>query len=477
MALVNVLRFWLALIQGGMGIGISGWKLARAVSMAGGLGIVSGTAIHFVFARILQLGDPGGHYKRAIDAFPFTQVAKRVYERYFISGGKRKDEKFKDIEMFSISPSRDLIELIMLANFAEVWLAKEGHIGSIGINYLEKIQIAHVYSLYGAILAGVDFVTVGAGIPSQFPGVMERLVCGQETEYRLDVTDAVSGEFTIKFNPKIFFGQIETRELKIPEFFPIISSTVLAKRMAKELSGKIAVFIIEGPTAGGHNAPPRVKNVFNERKEPIYGPKDKVDLAEIRKLGIPFILAGGYAHFERIEAAISEDAAGVQLGSIFQFCEESGLHPDLKKLAIKLALEEKLHVFTSMVSPTGYPFKIALLPGTLSEKEVYEARSRICDLGLLREIYKISDGKVGYRCSAEPIKSYIAKGGDENNTIGKVCLCNCLLSNLGLGQIRANEYIEPPLVTSGDDISFIRQLLKSAEESYSAKDVINYVIQ
>jgi nitronate monooxygenase len=477
MALVELLRYWFALIQGGMGIGISGWRLARAVSMAGGLGIVSGTAIHFVFVRILQLGDPGGHYKRAVDAFPYQEAAQRVYRRYFIKGGKRKEDRFKDIEMLSISPSHDLIELIILANFAEVWLAKEGHPGFVGINFLEKVQIPHIYSLYGAMLAGVNFVTIGAGIPSQFPGIMERLTRGQEVEYRLDVIGAESGEFTTKFDPKIIFEQIETHELKIPLFFPIISSTILAKRMAKELPEKIAAFIIEGPTAGGHNAPPRVKGVFNSKNEPVYGVKDEVNLVEIGKIGIPYILAGSFPHHEKINQAVFQGAVGVQLGSIFQFCRESGLRLDLKHLAIELALQEELNIFTSMVSPTGYPFKIALLPGTLSEKDVYESRLRICDLGLLREIYKIGDGLVGYRCSAEPVKAYIAKGGNGTNTIGKACLCNCLLSNLGLGQVRTGDYIEPPLVTCGDDISFLLQLLKNADESYFALDAINHVIQ
>ena len=33
------------IIQGGMGVGISGWPLARAVAQAGQLGVVSGTAL------------------------------------------------------------------------------------------------------------------------------------------------------------------------------------------------------------------------------------------------------------------------------------------------------------------------------------------------------------------------------------------------------------------------------------------------
>jgi nitronate monooxygenase len=51
-------------------------------------------------------------------------------------------------------------------------------------------------------------------------------------------------------------------------------------------------FIIEGPTAGGHNAPPRGGMVLDANKEPIYGPKDAVDLEGMRKLGLPFYLPG-----------------------------------------------------------------------------------------------------------------------------------------------------------------------------------------
>ena len=53
------------IIQGGMGIAVSNWKLAREVSKAGQLGIVSGTSIDNVLARRLQNGDPTGKIGRA----------------------------------------------------------------------------------------------------------------------------------------------------------------------------------------------------------------------------------------------------------------------------------------------------------------------------------------------------------------------------------------------------------------------------
>ena len=53
-----------------MGVGISNWRLASAVSRLGQLGVVSGTALDQVLARRLQDGDPGGHVRRSLARFP-----------------------------------------------------------------------------------------------------------------------------------------------------------------------------------------------------------------------------------------------------------------------------------------------------------------------------------------------------------------------------------------------------------------------
>jgi hypothetical protein len=44
------------IIQGGMGIRISSWELARAVSQKGELGVISGTGIDTIMVRTLQNG-------------------------------------------------------------------------------------------------------------------------------------------------------------------------------------------------------------------------------------------------------------------------------------------------------------------------------------------------------------------------------------------------------------------------------------
>jgi nitronate monooxygenase len=166
------------IIQGGMGAGVSDWRLARAVSLAGQLGVVSGTALACILVRRLQVGDPDGHMRRALAQFPLPQVATKILADYFIPGGKAPDAPFKLTPLPSLQPGGDFVALTVAANFVEVFLAKEGHGGRVGINFLEKIQFPTLASLYGAMLAGVDYVLMGAGIPRAIPGILDQLARG-----------------------------------------------------------------------------------------------------------------------------------------------------------------------------------------------------------------------------------------------------------------------------------------------------------
>ena len=76
------------IIQGGMGVGVSDWVLARAVALRGQLGVVSGTALDSLFVRRLQDGDIGGHMRRAMEQFPVPGVASEVLKRYFLAEGR-----------------------------------------------------------------------------------------------------------------------------------------------------------------------------------------------------------------------------------------------------------------------------------------------------------------------------------------------------------------------------------------------------
>src|SRR3954469_7177083 len=150
------------IIQGGMGAGVSNWRLANAVSRQGQLGVVSGTALDQVFARRLQDGDPGGHMRRAMDHFPFPEIAARIRDTWFIEGGKAADKPYKRPTPATKDGPREVRELCIVSNFVEVFLARENHDNPVGINYLEKIQLPLLASAYGAMLAGVSYVLIGA---------------------------------------------------------------------------------------------------------------------------------------------------------------------------------------------------------------------------------------------------------------------------------------------------------------------------
>ena len=464
-----------------MGVGVSNWRLAQAVSKLGQLGVVSGTALDSVFVRRLADGDKGGYMRRGLDAFPFQEMAKRIWQEYFVPGGKSASTPYKTLPMHQKNDSRKLVELCMVSNFVEVLLAREGHDNPVGINFLEKVQMPHLASIYGAMLAGVGYVLMGAGIPLHIPGVLDAFAAHKPAEYRLAVTGAAQEQFAnmdtlMRLDPAEY-AEGPLPAMRRPRFLAIVSSNTLAATMLRRANGRVDGFIVETPTAGGHNAPPRGKLQLNATGEPVYGERDRVNVEDMRALGVPFWLAGGYGNAAKLREALDQGAAGVQVGTAFAFSRESGMRPDLKARLIQQAIAGTGEVFTDpLASPTGFPFKVAQLAGTTSAADVYEARTRTCDLGYLREPYAMGEGQIGYRCSAEPVETYVAKGGKIEETVGRKCLCNTLMANIGHEQIRRDGSVEPALITVGDDLNTIAQFIAPGRESYSAADVVERLL-
>lgn len=466
------------IIQGGMGVAVSNWRLARAVSLAGQLGVVSGTLLPVVQVRLLQQGDPGGHLRRAFKHFPIPAIADRIWREYFVDGGISASSSFKLTPMPSLTLSQAFVELTVLANFAEVFLAKEGHSGQVGINLLEKVQLPTLPSLYGAMLAGVDTVLMGAGIPRSIPGVLDRLAQGEPVELKIDIEGAAPDDpaRVQPFDPRRFFGET-LPAVKRPSFIAIVSSATLASTLAKKSNGRVDGFVIEGAVAGGHNAPPRGPLQLTASGEPIYGPRDIPDLPKFRELGLPFWLAGAFSRPGKIVEAQAEGAVGVQVGTAFAFCEESGILPEIKRRVRDLIHTGTARVHTDpLASPTGFPFKVAQLVHTLSEAATYAKRPRLCDLGYLRQLFKRTDGSVGYRCAAEPVGDFVRKGGDEAATAGRKCLCNGLAATVGLGQVDSDGIPEPPIITAGDELTQLARYFDFSRGSYSAADVIRVLL-
>lgn len=461
------------IIQGGMGAAVSSWRLARAVAQRGQLGVVSGVALDLVLARRLQDGDVD--VLRALSHFPNQEMAQRAVSRLYREGGRPEGTPYVPLPHLTVHPHRATLELVVLGGFAEVFLAKEGHDGLIGINCLEKIQLSTPGTLLGAMIAGVDAVLMGAGIPREIPRTLDTLARGEIVHFPIDVDGADSTSFTLDVDPREVVGP-HLPPLNRPPFLAIVSAHVLAQFLARDAEVRPDGFVVEAPPAGGHNAPPR-KTVIDEDGEMIFGPRDEPDLAKIAAIGLPFWLAGAAGTPQALVDARAAGAKGVQVGTDFALSTDSGLDPDIRATLIARLVDRSLHVKTDpLASPTGFPFKVAQLQDTLADPEVYAARPRLCDLGFLRTPYLKDADTVGYRCASEPEHMYVKKGGTIEDTVGRQCICNGLVAAVGMGQTRKDGYSEFPIVTLGSDGEGPRQLAALYPDGWTAQQVVDWLL-
>ena len=464
------------IIQGGMGIAISSWKLAREVAMAGELGVVSGTSIDAVITRRLQDGDLDGSVRRALSHFPDQVIADEVLKRFYVDGGIEPSATYLPVPKLSLHPSDFAAQLLVVSNFVEVWLAKENHDGLIGINFLEKIQLATPASIYGALLADVDYILMGAGIPSEIPRMIRDLVENQKTDMPISVENATQ-KYRLRFDPKLI-SRSQPHQLKKPIFLAIVSSHILAAYLNKDDATRPDGFVIEGTSAGGHNAPPRGKTPIGEDGQSLFSEKDDADIEKVRSIGLPFWLAGGYSTPEKVLEAIEAGAQGAQVGSLFALSQESGLLDSLRTEILEKIKNDSLNVITDPLgSPTSFPFKYIELNQTISDHELFEERRRLCDLGYLRTVVEKADHRIAYRCAGEPEKTFLFKEGEPGGTHEKKCLCNALMANIGMPQHRIDGYEELPLITLGSDQKGEKELLAQYPEGWSAREALGYLVK
>lgn len=458
-----------------MGAAVSDWRLARQVALAGQLGVVSGTALDSVLARRLQDGDPGGHMRRALAHFPVPEVADRALERYFRPEGRAEGQAYLPTPNLTLNPVSRSRELCVLSAFVEVWLAKEGHDGPVGINLLEKIQLAIVPALYGSMLADVDYVLVGAGIPAKIPRLLNQLARHEQTVMDVHV-DGATQTYSTSLNPHDVVPEGTLPALRRPMFLAIISSHPLAAYLTKEEITTPDGFVVEGHVAGGHNTPPRGRMQITDTGEPVYGARDEADLAKIAKYGLPFWVAGAQASPEQIQQVRESGAQGVQVGTIFALSSDSGTTEENRTLLLEALTEDRLEVKTdALASPTGFPFKVVPMEGTIGGDETYTARERICDLAYLRTPFERSPGQLGYRCPSEPQDDYVRKGGELSNTVGRKCLCNGLMATVGMPQVRSGVE-EGALLTLGSDLTAAKELLRRHPEGWTARQALDYLL-
>jgi NAD(P)H-dependent flavin oxidoreductase YrpB (nitropropane dioxygenase family) len=466
----------LDVLVGGMGVDISSVELVSTVASdpSGRFsGSLSATGLTDVYARLLQLGDDGGVVRKAFDAFrdlvpSLADDVERLYRKYYVPGGKGPTEMLKGFSIAGPTPPRDVQIFTVLATYAHVWRTKAlAPHRPVGVNFLRKIERMLLYGLYGAMLAGADWVVVGAGDPGDVPGILDDLARNQPVALPIKVATVPHGEHTIRFDPRELVGPDLPPPAR-PAFLAIVSSHLQAQALAANSATRPEGFVVEGPSAGGHNAPPRNRERDGHGGY-VYGPEDDADLGAVRAVGLPFWVAGGYG---RPEAPGGNGPhLRRQVGTLYALSNESGMEADLRRRVLTMIWRRELDVVASVnASPSGFPFRVANVPGTAGHADTYAARTRVCTLGYLRG-WRYRDGRVVGLCPADDTACFAKSGGPAWRTDGSMCLCNGLLATCSLGQPG-----EPALVTLGDTgpVRDLQQRLRRTE--YSATEASAYLL-
>ena len=438
-------------IQGGTAVATSSWRPASGIARAGQLGVVSGTAVDLTLARRLQDGDPDGSVRRALAAFPAPQVAARVLDRYFRDAGRGPDEPYDPIPRLALRQKPEAQELLVLGAFVEVWLAKDGAVGPVGIDILASIRMASPTTLYGAMLAGADHVLVTGEVPRRFPVLIDRLVRHRAVSLPVPVEGDPEAGHSITLDPAALLG-VDLAPLPRPRLLAVLSPAEVPEVLDMDPDDRPDGLVLEGETDEGI----------------------RLALAEA---DLPYWLAGTAGTPEALAAARASGAAGIRVESLASLSSDSDLVPELRARLLGLLRAGDLEVRADhRVSPTGTPFTVAQVPGTLSEPELAAARPRLCDLGYLRTPFLNERGSVGYRCSAEPEHVAERKGVAAAEISGRGCLCNSLVAAIGLAQVRADGYVEQPLVTLGLDLDGAHRLVEVYPDGWTAAQAVAWLV-
>ena len=248
--------------------------------------------------------------------------------------------------------------------------------------------------------------------------------------------------------------------LERPRFLAIVSSNTLAATMLRRANGRVDGLVIESPTAGGHNAPPRGKLQLNAAGEPVYGERDRVNMAELRALGVPFWLAGGYGSAGK--AARGAGRRGGRAGGN-RVCLQPRIGHAGRPEAAAPGPGRCRHG-RGVYRSAGLAHRLSLQGGAarghfVGSANVYEERKRVCDLGYLREPYAAGEARSATAAPRSRWTIMWPRAARSRTRWGaNACATRCWPTS-GYAQTRKDGAVEPALVTVGDDLNTIAQFL------------------
>ncbi len=283
---------------GGMGVDISTAELALEAARLGGIGHLSDAMLPTVTDRLLN-----------------TNFVKSKLQQYKYNVANT-DKSTVQFDLGQIAESTRL-------HLSRAMEAKRGS-GMIFVNCMEKLTMNAPREtlrvrLHGALSAGIDGITLSAGLHLGSFALMEGHPRFRDAKLGIIVSSLRALQIFLRKNAKLN---------RLPDYI-----------------------VIEGPLAGGHLGfgldwmKYDLREIFTE----IY------QYLQAEKLDIPIIPAGGIFTGSDAVSYLEMGAAAVQVATRFTATRECGLPEKIVQEYFK-ANEEDIEV--NMISPTGYPMRM-----------------------------------------------------------------------------------------------------------------------
>ncbi|RFC34933.1 MAG: NAD(P)H-dependent flavin oxidoreductase YrpB, nitropropane dioxygenase family [Candidatus Nitrotoga sp. SPKER] len=283
---------------GGMGVDISTAELALEAARLGGIGHLSDAMLPTVTDRLLN-----------------TNFVKSKLQQYKYNVANT-DKSTVQFDLGQIAESTRL-------HLSRAMEAKRGS-GMIFVNCMEKLTMNAPREtlrvrLHGALSAGIDGITLSAGLHLGSFALMEDHPRFRDAKLGIIVSSLRALQIFLRKNAKLN---------RLPDYI-----------------------VIEGPLAGGHLGfgLDWMKYDLREICKEIY------QYLQAEKLDIPIIPAGGIFTGSDAVSYLETGAAAVQVATRFTATRECGLPEKIVQEYFK-ASEEDIEV--NMISPTGYPMRM-----------------------------------------------------------------------------------------------------------------------
>lgn len=283
---------------GGMGVDISTAELALEAARLGGIGHLSDAMLPTVTDRLLN-----------------TNFVKSKLQQYKYNVANTDKSKVQ-FDLGQIAESTRL-------HLSRAMEAKRGS-GMIFVNCMEKLTMNAPREtlrvrLHGALSAGIDGITLSAGLHLGSFALMEDHPRFRDAKLGIIVSSLRALQIFLRKNAKLN---------RLPDYI-----------------------VVEGPLAGGHLGfgLDWMKYDLREICREIY------QYLQAEKLEIPIIPAGGIFTGSDAVSYLETGAAAVQVATRFTATHECGLPEKIVQEYFK-ANEEDIEV--NMISPTGYPMRM-----------------------------------------------------------------------------------------------------------------------